>query len=740
MTLQPTAELGVWRDDAMDPTARGAHLLIAGISHYPHLDGGGPRIGNHAGMGQLAVSARTALRLFDWLRGQGQFSGAPIASCRLLISPSPDEAAEAAALAQNHFLPGSFDDFANALKGWGNSIFQATGAGENTAMLFFSGHGLEMFGEQILLARDAMDPDSPDGRANAVEVDHLVRALRGFGISRGFLFLDACRNDSSTVRALGIEGQKVLKALAEPRPPPTAVPCLKATGSRQFAYQVAGDPATFFGQGLLESLEGAPPSYAPYDCSGDPWRLPFGALENRVQTRVRELIAAQNASVTQPVDPYGFPYSADVVVALRPPPPAPAPAPPPLDDEFADLSDDDKDDIADISDDAVVFGHKSTRPAPARSRSKRPWGEGILAGISPKLGSGAENYDPFDLGGAAVALDIDQKAVEVFGGFVPQMGLQPDGLKDFGSMHAAFGHEGVTDPWVRSLSLIDVKTGERLDPGLLLLEGASRQETGMSITSWIDVRAPRGEGEALWLQAGEGDGRRAVVLTRDPMGDIPVRLEAVHVAEADGTWTLDSLTARVAHLPGVDQAWNILWEAQKAEQVGSLGAAHERVLDAAMMEMILYRKIEAPMAAAMAAVYLLRSGDLASLHDWPRNMANWFSWLPDGAYLWVETLKARAEQASGDERAAMIKEARTYFEKGLERGPPRLARVLTMALRQAAWLVEEAGPASTAMAGGIAMLREASLHAVANGVYVGFAGEGISPALVGGPREMLAEV
>lgn len=729
MTLQPTDEPGVWRDDAMDPRDKGAHLLIAGISHYPHLDGGGPRVGNHAGMGQLAVSARTALRLFAWLRGQGQFSGAPIASCRLLISPSADEMAEAADLAQNHFLPGSFDDFSTALKGWGNAIFHATGAGENTAMLFFSGHGLEMFGEQILLARDAMDPDSPNGRANAVEVDHLVRALRGFGVSRAFLFLDACRNDSSTVRALGIEGQRVLKALAEPRPPPTAVPCLKATGSRQFAYQVAGDPATFFGQGLLESLEGAPPDFAPYDCSADPWRLPFGALESRVQQRVRELIAAQNASVTQPVDPYGFPYSAEVVVALRPPPTAPIPPPAPLVEEGVDLSDDD------IAMEEEAEAAPPVRRRMGRSRSR---GDTLLSRVTPDLVENLDVDDPSDLKSAGLELEIDRKAVDVFGGFVPQLGLDVAGLRDFASMHAAFGHEGVTDPWVRSLRLVDVMTGEALDPALLSLEGASRHEIGEANTAWIDVRVPRGDGRALWLEAGEGAGRRAVVLTQDPKGDIPVRLEAIHRMKPDGAWVLDELTARVARLPGVNAAWDVLWEAQKAEQVGSLGAAHDLVLNSRMMEAILFRKVDAPTAAAMAAVYLLRSGDLASLHDWPRNLARQFDWLPDGAYLWVETLRARAEQASGDERSAMVAEAQEYFLKGLARGAPRLARVMTMALRQAAWLAEVTALESEALRAGVAMLRQASIHAVTSGVYAAYAGEEISPELVGGPRRMLA--
>jgi hypothetical protein len=35
------------------------------------------------------------------------------------------------------------------------------------------------------------------------------------------------------------------------------------------------------------------------------------------------------------------------------------------------------------------------------------------------------------------------------------------------------------------------------------------------------------------------------------------------------------------------------------------------------------------------------------LLDWPRNLANWFEWLPDGPVLWVETLLRRREIQTG---------------------------------------------------------------------------------------------
>jgi hypothetical protein len=37
-----------------------------------------------------------------------------------------------------------------------------------------------------------------------------------------------------------------------------------------------------------------------------------------------------------------------------------------------------------------------------------------------------------------------------------------------------------------------------------------------------------------------------------------------------------------------------------------------------------------PVGATVGAYFLLQSGDLARLHDWTNNLANWFPWLPDG--------------------------------------------------------------------------------------------------------------
>ncbi len=686
------AEPGLWTDDDLPAKAKGAHLVLIGVSDYPHLYQGSDPAADHGGMGQLEVSARTALRLFDWLRGRGEFSGAPIVSLRLLLSPRGPELAEAGALAENHYRPATYADIDASIKGWSRQVFGAEGEGDNVAMLFFSGHGLESLGEKVLLASDILNPSDPDGRSNGVTVYPLVKAMKGWGVTRAMLFLDACRNDSPATRALEIEGRDPVRPLANPKPAPAALPCLLATAAGFFAYQKADEPGTYFGQSLIESLEGTPPDFEPYDRTTDPWELPFDRLEERVRNRVRELVAGQSASATQTVEADGHPYGPKMLVARRPP------AKP-----------------------------RMSRSAPPGDLSLKGALGGVLGRVGPTSGFEKAAFDlsSVDLG------SIDKLAESIFSDFSGEL-LPAEGLGDPNAMHAAFGHESIAHPWVDGLRLIDVETGEHLPLTTLVLRHASMKEAKTEVVSWIDLLVPPATGKAYWLQQGDGDAARAVVLPSEENFDTPVRLEAIHRLGSEG-WALTALEARVglAEADGNDP-WRVMWEAQKAEQVSSLSVARETVRRRAELVLVVKNKVRSPMAAALATAYVLRSGESAVLHDWPRNLANWFDWLPDGAYLWAETLRLRNEEPDA--------EALEYFLKGAERGVPRLAAVLAMALRQAGWLTEFAveGDHAEAFATAVEGLRAAARHSAPGGAYLAFAGPDISPLLVASPLAVMA--
>src|SRR5437764_1133492 len=91
-----------------------------------------------------------------------------------------------------------------------------------------------------------------------------------------------------------------------------------------------------FGQGLLVALKDLPPDYVPYDRTVEPWRLIFRDLESRVKQKVRDLLAEQSAAKIQPVEPGGYPYNGDALIAemlgpagasLNPPPARPPSGP-----------------------------------------------------------------------------------------------------------------------------------------------------------------------------------------------------------------------------------------------------------------------------------------------------------------------------------------------------------------------------------------------------------------------------
>lgn len=55
-------------------------------------------------------------------------------------------------------------------------------------------------------------------------------------------------------------------------------------------------------------------------------------------------------------------------------------------------------------------------------------------------------------------------------------------------------------------------------------------------------------------------------------------------------------------------------------------------------EKLLYSKIENPSYAALGGYFLLRSNAMQELHDWPKNLANWFEWFPDGCIIYAAQL------------------------------------------------------------------------------------------------------
>jgi hypothetical protein len=94
---------------------------------------------------------------------------------------------------------------------------------------------------------------------------------------------------------------------------------------------------------------------------------------------------------------------------------------------------------------------------------------------------------------------------------------------------------------------------------------------------------------------------------------------------------------------------------------GDFYAAESLAPWAEQAEEMLQSKMRDPYGAAIGAYLLLRLERFDLMHDWARNLANWFEFLPDGCILWACQLLRQGGDAQ---------EARKYLEKAHQRGLP----------------------------------------------------------------------
>jgi hypothetical protein len=657
MILVPDpTEKGLWFNPNVSRPARGAHALIIGISRYPFLGGIEGNINwDTGGLGQLVVSASTAAKLFRWISIQGAFGGTSIATCRLLLSPAPEEKSAIDLIANGEYRAANYVDIQASMSAWGDDISNApSGQEANVALFFFSGHGIEREGKHHLLAQDVLNPRSNSGHQNAIEVDPILSALGGFGIDTGFMLIDACRNDSPEARDLGVQGRSVLVPRMHALSDPKALIGFKATGSGMSAYQRSTDAATIFGQAVLESLEGLPPEFLPYDRQVNPWKLATAPLDKYVKQHVRERLAVILANSNQPVQVWGRPYDEAAVVALRGAPDDAIPAP----------------DIA-----VSVPGETVSEPAES--------GSSAISSATPPAPS-----SPVGANSASIA----QRAARAFAHFTkvaPLNALYVDTISDRRSIEQIFIDEELTDYWLNTLKVLNADTGEPMSASMLKVTQAHRSESSESVCVWLDIVVPPKEAQALWIQSGaDGDKVCAVIVPADVYQDVPVRLDVTYSKKSrdHAYFRLRSMSARVGEPSERTRDWQVLWDAQREEQIEGLGAAL-----ATLDNSQLWRDFKAiqeanlpPATNAAAWTILLRGGHFDRLEGLCASAIREAS-LPDFAILLIETYRLMHEYRLAPINAGEIESMFNSFVGITQLRLPRYNEVLAMAARQVAF-------------------------------------------------------
>jgi hypothetical protein len=596
---------GLWRGDGWAEGQPGLFVAIIGVSAYEHLENGPAPAPATFGLGQLAVSALTGYRFFEWLARGYSRQGVPVAQCWMLLAPTAEELAFEPAMRVNTLAP-TLANCEDAIGQWyaSMSILPAAAAVASRSMFLFSGHGLEIFEDkQLLLPSDYLRPPLYSVN-NALSTLNLARGLKALKVPRHFFFLDACRNDHDSLgNYSALDGKPVLNELKNSlNNPDCLVPLLYASAAGNQAFQPT-NPAkggSLFGSVLLEGLraQGLQP-----DCGQGVCVVDLNRLEPFVRNR---LVAVMR-------DEYGA--TSFQKIRLR----------------------------GDHVDDPVT--EVPAPPGPAATR--------LTALIT--------------VADSMTAL----RSIE-FGG------LDSSLLNLVISPHELFGSEWMTEIWTNQSRIFDVKRKRWLPKGTgFLLDRVERDES--TRTYAVDMRVENAQpDDVYWFQLTDPVRTFGCFLPEDRSGNTKFRFELDFEFEENGKPRhLSRLDATLSPENKNFLGWAAaLWS--KYENVGAAAAAKEIVdSDALTLELLLEKKMNSPVAAMVGGLILLRARRWDKLHDWVRNLANWFPSVPDAAVLWTEQCM---QQAGAPESQA---QALDYLLR-LFSGPlPFFGETLGYAARQA---------------------------------------------------------
>lgn len=651
MLKQDSQQPALWINPEWDGTGPGTFALIIGASNYAHLDGSE----NSYGLGQLHVSALTAYRFFVWLRDRYRHR-TPLAYCWLLLSPTDDEKRVEPTLPVTP--EPTFEACRKAIGRWFEKMesLHPTYSQQSRSIFFFSGHGLEITpAKQLLLPCDYLEP--PVRLVDrALSTENLYTGLWALNVPEHFLFLDACRNDNEDLRAASPLGTDVLTVKGPRyRPLPGVIsPVVYATGPGAAAWEPT-DPRngpSIFGKALLEGLEGRP-NMQPISDNNKLW-ITVRGLEDFLDPRVSDLLIAAGTQVKQPVMIWG--PTKNILICEVPTP------------------------------QATITG--TATPAPIvrpQASSPRMLELGFEATLNDSFSkesherSTARPNPPFLSQTSRQIVQRPKDRVQMDEVQLPN-NWHPNVTKGWEAAHEVVRSETLTD-LLWNAHVYDLHTGQETElkaegKELLTIKKITRS-SGNHRSYHIDFQV--GGHSAYWLEL-ESDQLKhkiACVLPNDtntlPRYTIEITIEKDSVTNFDV-----ALSPTNADLLGEAAA---LWSKFRSVDIEESATKKELGL----LEQALREKQRSPLAATVAALLLLRAWRHDLLHDWARNLAEYFPQRPDGCVVWAEQLLRTTENGVPDGVAHWLLRLN-------ETGIPHTTEAFTLAIRQVSELIKHGVP------------------------------------------------
>ncbi|MGH9970324.1 MAG: caspase family protein, partial [Pyrinomonadaceae bacterium] len=277
----------------------GLHAFIAGVSLYQHLPGGGGTAApDNFGMEQLSSTALTAYKIYRWLIERQSHLGLPLATVRLLLSPSAGEVA-----AEPGFSAVGADrclrlNFASEARQWRTDV---SSNNENVAIFYFAGHGVQRSrNDGVLLLEDFGDPNEGTLH-NAAEIINIFNGMAPPASTQKkmartqFYFVDACRVLPSAFKNFEKMTVPDIFNVELSGSDDRQAPIFFATIPGVKAYAMKNDQ-TLFSKALIKSLNGAAGTPLPEDAQGNvAWHVSVQSLNRALSTFFPTLTDIQGA-------------------------------------------------------------------------------------------------------------------------------------------------------------------------------------------------------------------------------------------------------------------------------------------------------------------------------------------------------------------------------------------------------------------------------------------------------------
>lgn len=270
----------------------GVHAFIVGVSDYPDLpQEGAPILAQHFGMTRLETPAVSAYRIYQWLSDVTTVLARPLATCRMLLLPSPKELAQEPAL-QALTTSCTPADFLMDATQWRED---AATSSDNITFFYFAGHGLRRSLDDSVMLLQGFGNNIGGALVNSVDIQNIFNGMsvtnaRPSMARTQLYFVDACRNFPQAFKHLTSPQTTEVFPVDLSAEEKRVAPIFYAAASGARAGGLADGKGTFFGRSLIKCLTHDAADLIETDGQLS-WDVSVRSLQGALETAISEVNA-----------------------------------------------------------------------------------------------------------------------------------------------------------------------------------------------------------------------------------------------------------------------------------------------------------------------------------------------------------------------------------------------------------------------------------------------------------------